>query len=362
MNKRSISSYTITCSRPTNYGAVLQTYGLNTALRKMGIDARVIDYNPEYYWKSNRPLPVRIIRNIVRFPDLIKGKKVFGDFLNQYVPMSRRMYHSLAEIEADLPIADVYICGSDQIWNCKNKENGKDDAFFLSFAPEGSRKIAYAASLAMPEIPQDQRSRFHTLISDFDAVSVREPSAIHLLEEIGIEKAQSVVDPVFLLESTDWDVIANASDYNPKEEYVLVYGYNRQKNVYSYARKLAKKLGVKVYTIGTAIEDYALNTDKYFWNASPNTFVNLIRNAKAVVTNSFHGTVFSIVYNKPFHFFTVKQTTNSRMLDLLDSLDLADRHVLSEELLDNSIDFKKINYLLEAKRISSLTFLKSSII
>ena len=359
---QAITSYTITCSRPANYGAVLQTYGLNTALRNMGIDARVLDYNPDYYWKSSQPLPIRLIRNIVRTPDLSKGRKVFGRFLERYIPMSSKMYKNFDDIKADIPAADVYICGSDQIWNCKNKENGKDDAFFLSFAPQGAKKVAYAASIAMPEIPEDQKARYKRLISDFDAVSVREPSSIPMLESLGIQHVKSVVDPVFLLEQKDWNVIADDSDFVPKEGYVLVYGYNRQKNVYEYARKLANKLGVKVYTIGTAIEDYTLDQDKYFWNATPNTFVNLIRNAKAVVTNSFHGTVFSIVYNKPFHFFTVKQTTNSRMLDLLDSLGLASRHVMDDQLLENSIDYAQTNERLEKLREKSLAFLRDTVI
>ena len=97
------TSYTITCSRPTNYGAVLQTYGLNTALRKMGVDAKVLDYNPKYYYTSTQPLPIRMVRAVVRFPDLTKGRKVFGKFLEDYVPMSTRTYRTLAEIEADTP-------------------------------------------------------------------------------------------------------------------------------------------------------------------------------------------------------------------------------------------------------------------
>lgn len=213
----------------------------------------------------------------------------------------------------------------------------------------------------MPEIPDDQKDRYRRLISDFDAVSVREPSSVPMLEDLGISNVQSVIDPVFLLEKDDWSVIADASDFTPTEDYVLVYGYNRQKDVYAYARRLAKKLGVKVYTIGTAIEDYTLDQDRYFWNASPNTFVNLIRNAKAVVTNSFHGTVFSIVYNKPFHFFTVKQTTNSRMLDLLNSLALKDRHVTSGDLLSNHIDYSEPNQLLTKAKSCSLNFLQVNV-
>lgn len=101
--KDSITSYTITCSRPTNYGAVLQTYGLNAALRKMGVDAKVLDYNPKYYYTSTRPLPIRMLRAIVRFPDLVKGRKAFGKFLEDYIPMSVKTYRTLAEIEADTP-------------------------------------------------------------------------------------------------------------------------------------------------------------------------------------------------------------------------------------------------------------------
>ena len=116
--------------------------------------------------------------------------------------MSAKTYRTLAEIEADVPQSDVYICGSDQIWNCKNKLNGKDDAFFLSFAPAKARKVAYAASIAMPEIPNNQKARYRRLISDFDAVSVREPSSVPMLEDLGIDNVQSVIDRCSCLNET----------------------------------------------------------------------------------------------------------------------------------------------------------------
>ena len=356
-----ISTLTVTCNRPTNYGAVLQTYGLNTALMNMGINARVLDYDPYYYYSSTLPIPLRLIRNAIRLPDHIQGKRVFGQFLKDFVPMSNRTYHNVAEIQADTPRADVYIAGSDQIWNCNNRANGRDDTFFLTFADGHAKKISYAASLAMPDIPEDQKERYHRLISSFDAVSVREPTSIRLLNNIGIPNVISVLDPVFLLQPSDWDIIAAKSAFVPHDKYVLVYGYNRQKNVYRYARALANKLEAKVYTIGTAIEDYTLNQDRYFWNASPTTFVKLIKNAEAVVTNSFHGMVFSIEYNKPFHFFTVKQTTNSRMLDLLNLLNLSDRHVIDNTILNNWIDYSNANESLAKLRSYSLDFLSKAV-
>ena len=134
--KDSITSYTITCSRPTNYGAVLQTYGLNAALRKMGCGTpRCWITTPKYYYTSTRPLPIRMLRAIVRFPDLVKGRKVFGKFLEDYIPMSAKTYRTLAEIEADTPpIRRLYLWQRPKFGTVRTSLNGKDDAFFLSFA------------------------------------------------------------------------------------------------------------------------------------------------------------------------------------------------------------------------------------
>ncbi|KAB8288023.1 Polysaccharide pyruvyl transferase [Bifidobacterium ramosum] len=358
-----VSSITVTCNRPLNYGAVLQTYGLNKALTQMGVDAKVLDYYPEYYKKTSNSLIKRIVHLFLRIPDKIKGKKVFGDFLTNYVPMTKKMYHSVQEIKVDVPVADVYIAGSDQIWNCKNLPNGLDDTFFLTFVPKGAKKISYAASLAMPEIPSNQVDRYRNLVGAFNAVSVRETSGAKLLEDIGINNVQVVMDPVFLLTAKEWDEVASASSFIPHERYILVYGYNKQKNVYHYARRLAKKLGIKVYAVGVSIEDYLLDVDRFFWNATPNTFVKLIKNADAVVTNSFHGTVFSIVYNVPLHFFKVGTTANSRMIDLLKELELSDRWIKDENtLLSNSMSYSEANVCLNKLRARSLDFLRREVI
>ncbi|WP_163400498.1 polysaccharide pyruvyl transferase family protein [Flavobacterium fluviatile] len=356
-----LKSYTITCHRPLNYGAVLQAYALNTKLRSLGVDAKVIDYYPSYYKASNKSLLTRVLRQVFRLPDWIVGKKRFGKFIADNLPMTAKTYINIEELNADIPLADVYFAGSDQIWNCHELENGKDDAFFLSFAPKGAKKIAYAASLAMPKIPEEQVERYKSLINDFDAVAIREKDGLELVKSIGIEKAVNVLDPVYLLERIDWDKIADKDSFLPKEKYVLIYAFNRQKNIFEYARKMANELGIKVYSINTNIEDYMLDTDKYFYNASPNTFVNLIKNAEAVVTNSFHGLSFSVIYNKQFHLFTRKSSSNSRMVNLLSDLNLSGRIVDSTNLLKNDIDFAVTNEIVDQKRIFSVNYIKSNI-
>lgn len=356
-----IKTYTITCHRPLNYGAVLQAYALNKKLTSLGVDAKVIDYCPSYYQKSNKILPIRILRHLLRFPDWTLGKKRFGKFIVDNLPMSPQVYRNIDDLNKNIPIADVYFAGSDQIWNCQELQNGKDDAFFLTFTPKKSKKIAYAASLAMPNIPANEVKRYKRLIEDFDAVSIREKDGLMLIKNLGIEKAINVLDPVYLLKKNEWDIIAEQSTTILKEKYILVYAFHRQKNVFKYARNLAQKLGVKVYTINTNIEDYFLDTDKYFWNSSPNTFVKLIKNAESIVTNSFHGLSFSIIYNKPFHLFTRKSSSNSRMLNLLNDLNLSDRIVGSDKILDDDLDYTITNKIIDERRNYSIEFIKNTI-
>lgn len=275
--------------------------------------------------------------------------------------MSSTTYTSLSQIEKDVPQADIYIAGSDQIWNCRNLHNGKDDAYFLTFAPQDSIRFSYAASLAMPQIPEEQIPRYRRLIADLDSVSVREHSGVELLATIGITKVTQVIDPTYLLSPTQWDEIADQNSTGTTTDYVLVYGYKQQKNVYAYARRLANQLGAKVYTINTSIEDFFLDTDKYFWNASPNAFVNLVKNARAVVTNSFHGMAFSIIYNIPFHFFTMDNGTDSRMLDALKEFRLTDRRLTDDTLLLNSMDYQQTNDIISHQRQASLDFLHTAV-
>lgn len=352
----SITSYTITCHRPFNYGAVLQAYALNTKLKSLGIEAKVIDYTPHYYYEKDSAL-----KRILRFPDHILGKYVFGKFIKDNIPLSPLKYNNINELEKNPPKADLYFAGSDQIWNCLTYENGKDDTFFLTFAPSSAMKISYAASLAMPEIPSNQVERYKKNLSAFDQISVREKSGVELLNSIGIHGAQSVVDPVYLLTKDEWNVMARQSNFVPVEKYVLVYWLERNTGIHEYAREIANKMGAKVYSINTSIEGYLMKSDRYFWNASPCDFVKLVSNASAVVTDSFHGISFAIINNKPFYLFPRKgktKSTNSRMLDLLTELSLTDRMVSKENAPPLEVDFSIANKILLEKRGQSISYIK----
>ena len=352
----------ITCHRAFNYGAVLQAYALQKFLKNEEYEVKVIDYTPKYIRKSyNKNKLKRIIRPMLRFYDFRKSNKVFGDFLNNNVSLTKKRYYSYNELVNNPPEFDCFIAGSDQIWNC-NIENGKDDAFFLRFVGEDKIKMSYAASIAMNEIPEEQKERFKRNLQDFDHISVREQTGINLLQQIGIKNVEKVLDPVYLLEREQWDEFADKSSLNlEKEKYILAYGFKRQKDLYQYARKLATSKGYKLYSINTNFEDKFLDVDKYFYNATPNDFVHLVRNAQDIVTNSFHGLSFSIIYNKPVHQFKKSGNENSRMTDLLEELKMSKRLVNNNEIITNTIDYNETNKIIKENRKKSIDFLNNSL-
>ena len=214
----------------------------------------------------------------------------------------------------------------------------------------------------MDEIPQNQKDRFRENLKDFNFISVREKTAVKLLNEIGIENVEKVLDPVYLLDVAEWNKITQKSTLRlENEKYILAYGFKQQKDLYKYARKLANARNCKLYSINTNFEDKFLDVDKYFYNATPYDFVNLVKNAQEVVTNSFHGLSFSIIYNKPVHQFKKNGTENSRMVDLLNELDLSERLVISEELLTNQLNYDITETIIAKNKTKSIEFLQKGL-
>ena len=348
---------TITCHSAFNYGAILQTYALYKYLTNCGLTGKVIDYQPKYFNKAKtNNILKKIVRPILRYPDLKKGKKVFGNFLKENVCLTTKMKDRTDLLE-HLEKSKVYITGSDQVWNCSDGGVGNDDSFFLDFVSDKeSKKVSYAASIAMSKLNSEQEERFKKLLDDFTYISVREKTAVDLLRNLGIDNVEQVVDPVYLLNENDWKELVKKSKLKKKlenERYILVYGFLQQKNVYEYARKLGKNMSLKIFNVNTMIEDYLLKTDKYFWNVAPEDFLALIYYSTEVVTNSFHGLSFSIIFQKNFHLFGKNGNSNSRMFDMARLVGLENRIIKnSNEILTNEIDYSSVKKILE-KSISS---------
>ena len=353
--------YTITCQRARNYGAVLQPYALAEFLKKNNNVVKVIDYKPKYLNQSltSKNFVFNLVRSIIQFPDRYKGNRVFGTFLDRYVPLTTESYSSCSDMEQRLPPAKIYIAGSDQIWNM-NCPNGYDDSYFLKFADGHGRKVAYAASFAMEELSDLQKERVESLTKDFYAVSIRENSGTELFKKATNRKAITVADPVFLLSASEWSKLA--SEKYSKDKYVLVYAFYRQKEVFQYAKRLAEKEKCKVYFVNTAYLDCIMPCNKYLWCVSPNDFIALIKNAESVVTNSFHGLSFSLIFHKDVHVFYPPRKGNSRLEDILKLTGLINRVVRDNKIIKENIDYRQVDRNLQLFMENSKKFLIETLV
>ena len=310
---------TITCQNTVNHGARLQCYALAYWLQKQGHEVEVIDYRParsrnKKLWYKPKPSIKEWIKLFSQYSIRKKNlerRKLFDAFSQKYIPLSKQVYYSIKELRKNPPVADVYIAGSDQIWNTK-LPNGTDPAYYLDFGSSEIRRESFAASFATKELWPGTESFVQENLKRFDKITVREQSSLRLLEALGLEGSQQE-DPVFLLSASEWDEIADGTGAG--EKYVLVYDFYLGEDIKIEALKIAKERDLKIFNVSHSNLSYA---DKNFVYAGPETFVSLVKNASFIISNSFHGTAFAIIYGVPFKVFDRPDGLNIRMHDLLE--------------------------------------------
>ena len=228
---------TITCHNVYNVGASLQAYALVRYLQDLGHDVQIIDYEPSYLrhyklWGVDNPAydrPVlREIYGALKLPRRIRArhslkKRQFDAFTRKYLPLTKKMYASNEELRCDPPQAELYIAGSDQIWNPYFK-NGLDPAFYLEFAPKGAVRASYAASFAVERVKAEEKEKIIPMLNQFDFISVRESTGLDILQSMGMEHAWQVLDPVFLPDPSIWQKLSEKRLVS--EPYVLIYDFD----------------------------------------------------------------------------------------------------------------------------------------
>lgn len=362
---------TITCHDVYNLGASLQAYALMEYLTQLGHEVEIIDYKPEYLSrhyklslianpKYEKNIILKSIYLLLKLPSRLvekygKRKREFDKFKREYLKLTARRYTSNQELKRDLPEADLYIAGSDQIWNTLF-QNGKDPAFYLKFVPQDKGKISYAASFATANIAQEYSKKIRGWLTRLDCISVRELSGIKILQNLGIDRGNVVLDPVFLLSKDEWENIFLKSFGKQKEKYLLVYDFDNSEHIEKLVKKLSNKNQWKIYSIQK--NKYA---DKVFWKSGPFEFLALIDNAEFVISNSFHATAFSLIFNKQFAVINRKEGINTRMKDLLSVVNLENRMICEEQEEILPIDYKDVNILLKNKIDESKKYLDSAI-
>lgn len=357
---------TITCHDCYNLGASLQAFALQQYLTSQGHDVRVIDYKPDYLSqhfklsniansKYNKPV-IRELYLLAKLPGRLRGrgrKKVFDRFTKKYLNLTRR-YNSYEELKADPPVADVYIAGSDQIWNTIFR-NGRDKAFYLDFGPDIVRRVSYAASFATPDIVSHYKDFVREELKNFDSISIREKTSLPLLKALGRGDGKAVCDPVFLLDRSEWQSLMDENPLPPQIApltsipYILLYLSDNSRNIEQTAKAMREKTGWKIYTVGPVTGAYA---DRHIDTAGPLDFLHLIDKSQFVISNSFHATVFSLIFEKLFCTVNRIEGINERMKSVLEDYGLESRLVSSyDDSLLSAIDFGPVR----AQMISIIT-------
>lgn len=361
---------TITCHDVYNTGASLQAYALMKYLQNQGHEVKIIDYKPEYlshhYSFSYIPnkrydvFPIKYLYLLSKLPGRINSylagrKQNFDAFKKNYLKVTEHMFKSNEELKKQCPKADVVIAGSDQIWN-PLFQNGKDKAFYLDFVADGTKKVSYAASMVVTKLDETQKTFVKTMLQDFDKISVREKSATDVLKDMGIS-AVAVMDPVFLLDSSIWNKLIENEDEICKQPYLFLYDFENDSNLKQFAERLAEKNNLKIIS-------FFDDKNRHVKAAGPIQFLKLIKGADYILSNSFHATAFSVIFEKDFFVFKRKENLNSRMKELLEGIDLTDREIEPGQAIKDmpSIDYLKVNSLLDGKMEQSRMFLKTSIL
>jgi hypothetical protein len=299
-----------TIHRIFNYGSALQAYALQKRIHDFGHHCETIDYiYPNQYHqaligKVSRPRRGLLGRARRAVGDIVvrrkKRERRFAKFLSQHVLMSANQYESKEVLHQGPPSYDVYVVGSDQVWNVRRM--GEDYTFLLDFAPAGAKRVAYAASFGDSRIDTTSALQYRKRLEKFHRISVREAESVDQARELSGLEACSVLDPTMLLSADEWQELAVL----PKrpDKYVLCYFLGYTFNPFPYAEELANHVAKMsqcrlVYLVPPVTSKIFEKNVTAVFDAGPLEFLGLFANAEAVITTSFHGTAFAVTFNRP---------------------------------------------------------------
>ena len=367
-------------SRMYNYGGFLQEMALQDAIKSLGYECEIIDYDVSQEFNtfslkrgiknfSFEKIKKKLIKEkTIPLSDYVsdlveKRKNVFDESRADNLVLSRKMSSSdLSSV--DLPYEQI-VCGSDQIWN----PDYNIPAFFLNFGRKGCRRVIYAASIGKDHLSRHQKKIYSKLLEFPDYISVREDSAQKLISNITETDVKLVLDPTLLHRQEYWMEKADDSSLNYRN-YIFCYFLNLTDEKVRAANDFAEKNNCEIIAIPylhNEMEEYSEKLNgKLFSEVNPADFLNLIRNAEAIITDSFHAIVFSIIFQKDFWCFGRNAGTysmNTRLHTLLSYVEMQDRMIAPEDLKNRThntyvnIDLSN----LKIKQKESITFLSNAL-
>lgn len=352
-----------TFHRALNYGAVLQAYALQQTLLKLPVEAEIIDYWCPWIEKQYRSLlgtgtkKDRVKHLLKVAQSRIIGRK-FSGFSERRLVLSKRYFRSRKDLTKIESMYDFFVVGSDQVWNSFLTDS--DETYLLNFVSDNQKKVSYAASFGLSKLPEPWKSRCQVLLKSFSALSVRERQGADIIHDLTGREARVHIDPVMLLSAEEWKRIAAPI---PDENYILVYLMGRSRTIIQFIKDLAKQTGCGVILFGSGLRRPV--RAKYIRTGCPEEFLGYLAKARYVVTNSFHGTAFSILFHKDFFVEMLPEPSkaNSRLEQILTLFGLSGRLIRSGICndLQRKPDYDAVNKILKKEREKSIHYLKNAL-
>lgn len=316
-----------------NYGAMLQSYAMQKLFESFFDKVELLDYRPFYLTKPYKYFRTDTllgrVSSLLNLPTNIIKYWRFNHFLNHEIRLTAKTYYRYDDIQID---ADCLILGSDQIWNLSIL--GTIDKTYYGILPfYKGKRIAYAASIGSEVVSEDEKVIYKELVDNMDAISVRENQAKSILLSSNINKSIDIVlDPTLMIDSSVWRLLEHP--IHLPERYIALYSLCSYESTYEYAKNLSKQRGLPIVEILGRDIDFR-NQKKYVQLATcgPKEFLYVLDHAEYVVTDSFHGTAFSIIFRKKFMVDPHKKR-GGRMRELLAKLDLSERLISADRVID----------------------------
>lgn len=373
----------ITFHASHNCGSMLQAYALQSTLTRLGYTNEIINFSNAGSREMYSVLPkIHLFRRGIRgrisswfkslgYYSLLKRQSEFYvSFLSQYLHLTEKEYRSDEELKNEPFDFTHYVTGSDQVWNicCKDA----DTAYYLDFVKEG-KKIALAVSTGatiLKKVAKDI-SIYEKLIESFDAISVRERNSVKQFQELsGRNDIELLIDPTLLFTQKDWESHFDLSKPIVQGDYIFYYAFHYSHEVNAIVKQIAQKLHIPVIIIDARA--WGVNNCKkdgltLCEKSGPIAFLNLMKYAKIVLTTSFHGTVFSVIFRRIFWFIdsTMHNECDDRASTLLDQLSLTDRMIDGKALLQRDFcsrpDFSGIEERINQLQDKEISFLEETL-
>jgi len=364
----------LTFHNALNYGSALQAYATQKKVNELGADCTIIDYinthrkhTYDLNYKVKEHLRNKNLKEALKFLAgsffIEKRRREFKKFRSEFFDITKETYRKKSDLENLNGRFDKFIVGSDQVWNFKH--NGSDFAYFLNFVDDNSKKISYASSFGLSEVPNELEEEYAYYLNRIRSISTREQYGVKLIEQLTGQTAELVLDPVFLLSKSDWKSFYDNSGNEDKYIFCYTNKKSQLENFVSQTNYPLKSINVHKLTRHLGVTDFIKSNIIVTYAISLPQFIKEVANAELVVSASFHGVAMAIILQVPFvAILTDNKGRNERLINILKITGLENRILnedMSLEVAKRPIDYEKVEGKLKQYREHSINFLRNAI-